>query len=419
MAAAALLSGCIAHELPVAGSLGTTPSLRVPTTPQAYRVLHRFGRSKRVIGGYHPAGLLAYHGTLYGTAHDGGKYGYGTVYSITPPGALHVVYSFGGTQNDGFNPSAGVIAVDGVLYGVTDGGGACGAGTVFSLTTSGAEKVLHSFCGADGGSPQGAAIAVNGVLYGTASTLGGSKGNVGGTVFTITTSGAYRVMHRFRTTKGDGFTPTGSLAIVKGVLYGTTLHGGTGCSDYPGCGTIYRITTTGKEKVVYSFTGLPGSDGSQPEGGVNAVNGALYGTTFLGGDGACHEGCGIAYRATINGTESVLYRFDAAAGGQNPAAGVVDVRGTLYGTTAVGGGGSCGNNEGCGTVYRLTTSGTETVLHAFAGPSDGADPEANLVVNKGRLYGLTTSGGIVASRCTTSLSAPDEGCGTVFSTAPE
>src|SRR5580698_330566 len=160
MAAAALLSGCIAHELPVAGSSGTTPSLRVPTTPQAYRVLHRFGRSKRVIGGYHPAGLLAYHGTLYGTAHDGGKYGYGTVYSITPPGALHVVYSFGGTQNDGFNPSAGVIAVDGVLYGVTDGGGACGAGTVF----------------------------------------------------TITTSGAYRVMHRFGTTKGDGFTPTGSLA---------------------------------------------------------------------------------------------------------------------------------------------------------------------------------------------------------------
>lgn len=415
-ASAALIAGCANRESP--GSINPAVSLTAARAASpAYRVLHRFGRAPRLLDGYHPIGLLAMDGTLYGTTQNGGAYGGGTAFALKARGSLRIAHSFGATKKDGSKPSASLTAVNGVLYGVTEDGGSCDAGTVFSLTTIGTEKVLHSFCGADGGSPQGSLVAVNGSLYGTASTLGGTPRNIGGTVFTITTSGGYHVLHRFHATRDDGFSPNGSLAVVKGVLYGTTAYGGTACSDFPGCGTIYSITTHGSEKVIYSFRGLSDDDGLQPEGGVTAVDGALYGTTFFGGANDCHEGCGVVYRATTRGSETILYRFDAAANGQNPAAGVIGLNGTLYGTTTAGGGGSCGTDRGCGTVYGVTPSGKESVLHAFGGTPDGADSESNLVKMHGKLFGATISGGL-GKKCRASLNAPDPGCGTIFTVTP-
>jgi uncharacterized repeat protein (TIGR03803 family) len=149
------------------------------------RALHSFNGAD----GKEPHGsLLDVKGTFYGTTPSGGKYGDGTVFSITTGGKENVLYSFGASANDGEAPYAGLTDVNGTLYGTTSGGGgtSCGGtvgcGTVFSVTTSGTEKVLHRFNGTDGASPLAGLIDVSGTLYGT--TLeGGSNG--GGTVFAL------------------------------------------------------------------------------------------------------------------------------------------------------------------------------------------------------------------------------------------
>jgi uncharacterized repeat protein (TIGR03803 family) len=141
----------------------------------------------------------------------------------------------------------------------------------------------------------------------------------------------------------DGWEPNG-LVNVKGTLYGTTDAGGTGCSSYFGCGTVYRITTTGEKKVLYNFRG--GSDGYCPNGYLIHVKGKLYGTTTCGG-GCSGEPCGTLYSLTTTGTEHVLYRFTDQADGVNPNAPLVNVNGTLYGTTYSGG-------YKVGVIYALT-----------------------------------------------------------------
>ncbi|MBV9263882.1 MAG: hypothetical protein JO324_06125 [Candidatus Eremiobacteraeota bacterium] len=159
---------------------------------------------------------------------------------------------------------------------------------------------------------------------------------------------------------------------------------------------------------MYRFTG--GSDGAYPVSGLVDVNGTLYGTTFEGGGSGCysHLGCGTVYSISPSGAEKVLYRFSGGSDGSNPAAALIDVDGVLYGTTARGGGSGCGG-FGCGTVYSIGTAGTETVLHSFGGEPDGADPVAALVDVKGALYGTTASGG---------RGCGSSGCGTVFALTP-
>jgi uncharacterized repeat protein (TIGR03803 family) len=223
------------------------------------------------------------NGTLYGTS-GGGANGKGTVFSITPSGKEQVLYSFrGGT--DGAGPAAGVTDVKGTLYGTTEGGGAYStyyvgpAGTVFSVTPSGKEKVLHSFgLGKDGIQPQAGLVEVKGTLYGTTGVGGsGACGRVGcGTVFSITPSGRETVLHSFN--GSDGQDPSATLLNVNGTLYGTTYIGGA-----YGCGTVFSITLSGYETVVYSFGGSSQDGCYLPRSGVIDVNGTLYGTTFIGG----------------------------------------------------------------------------------------------------------------------------------------
>ena len=183
-------------------------------------------------------------------------------------GAERVLYSFGSTSSDGTYPSASLINVAGTLYGTTDYGGATSDvdGTVFSITPSGAEKVLHSFGkGTDGISPTAGLIDVNGTLYGTTfvggRTIGGSYY---GTVFSITTSGSEKVLHSFGK-RHDGAEPAGGLLNVKGVLYGTTEYGGAdGHANSDTGGTVFGVTAAGKEKALHSF-------GKGPDGAVPAA----------------------------------------------------------------------------------------------------------------------------------------------------
>jgi uncharacterized repeat protein (TIGR03803 family) len=166
------------------------------------------------------------------------------------------------------------------------------------------------------------------------------------------------------------------------------------------------------ETVLYAFQG--GSDGAEPFSGLVADKAAnLYGTTEYGGGTGCYsDGCGTVFRIAPDGTETVLHAFQGGSDGEYPLAGVIlDKAGNLYGTTSEGGGTGCEYSLGCGTVFRVAPNGTETVLYAFQGGNDGDDPQAGLLAdNAGNLYGTTYEGGI--TDCT-------YGCGTVFKVAPD
>lgn len=420
--AAALFASCSA--LPLSLSKGQDGTDLRRTTTSGYEVLYRFSRSTD--GGRPGGSLLAVNGVLYGTTRWGGGgtcniyggTGCGTIYRLDPKsGKKKRLYSFAGGSADGAYPNGSLIDVNGTLYGTTAyGGGGCGyndgCGTVFSITTNGTETMLHSFDNkSDGKYPNAGLLDVNGTLYGT--TAGG--GSCCGTVYSISTSGSEKVVYNFRGhTNDDGGDPQAGLTDVKGVFYGTTAYGGS--SDD---GTVYSVTTTGTEKVLHSFSGSP--DGATPSSGLVDVSGMLYGTTPSGGNSLCYEvsyTCGIVFSITTSGKEKVFYTFSPAndyGGGAAPSAGLVNVNGVLYGTAPVGGNGYGCYDIGCGVVYSLTTTAQETVLHVFNGGADGARPDSTMIDVDGTLYGTTPYGG--GSNCPKTGSR-HAGCGTVFALTP-
>ncbi len=377
------------------GCSGTTQSNITPTNPS----LLRFSRPKPLLteavlysfcstapscqDGLDPeAGLTNVNGTLYGTTLYGGDRGhgslpFGTVFSITTGGTYRQLYSFAGPLKDGPDgeyPQAGLTYLKGTLYGTTTVGGTSGDGTIFSITKSGAYSQLHSFTGSDGANPDASLINVDGTLYGT-TQRGGANGH--GTVFAITESGAYNLLFSFASGGKDGC-PNAGLTNVSGVLYGTT----SGCNRRNYYGTVFKITTSGAETLLYHFAG--GSDGAEPLADLTRVGGVLYGTTSSAG-AYSH---GTVFKITTAGTETVLYSFKGGTDGAQPRASLTNVRGTLYGTTFFG-----GAAIGAGTVFKITTSGTETVLYRFAGKPDGLGPAASLANVGGTLYSTTGGGG--------------------------
>jgi uncharacterized repeat protein (TIGR03803 family) len=322
-----------------------------------------------------------------------------------------VLYSFCGQQNcaDGSVPYAGVINVDGTLYGTTaDGGtGSCrgGCGTVFSLDPgTGAETELYSFAGgADGEFPRAGLIHVKGTLYGTTQEGGNSNSACSsdgcGTVFAFDLkTDKETVVYSFcsQASCADGQTPEAGLIEVKGVLYGTTVLGGvSGMAEHGGqsectgsnCGTVFSLDpSTGVETVLYSFAG--GSDGAYPAAALVNVKDTLYGTTYAGGGDGTNSGTVFSIDPGT-GAETVLHSFGSNSDGYYPLAGLIDVKGMLYGTTEEGGSNDCG----CGTVFSVTTAGVENVVYAFQGGSDGEYPQADLLKVSGTLYGPTNGGG--------------------------
>jgi uncharacterized repeat protein (TIGR03803 family) len=322
--------------------------------------------------------------------------------SAAPATTETVLYNFGVTRDDGVVPISGLTNFKGTLYGTTLQGGVStrcnnkaepGCGTVYSITTGGTYKVLHSFQGgADGAGPSaGNLINVNGTLYGT-TLIGGTRqcdGEGCGTVFAISSRGKERVVYSFKG-NGDGSQPV-ALIDVNGTLYGTTALGGTGICTYGrSCGTVFSVGPDGKETVLYSFAG--GKDGYGPEGGLVNVNGKLYGTTMFGGTGSCTydngSGCGTVFSITPDGKEKVLYSFRGGHDGASPEAGLIDVHDTLYGTTFNGGGRWDG-----GTVFSLAPGGRERVLYRFGNGKHGGAPLAGLLDVDGTLYGTGAYGG--------------------------
>jgi uncharacterized repeat protein (TIGR03803 family) len=408
---AAMLAGCGGGTSTPLSPLAAGATAERTDMRPAYSLLHSFGSSGDGTNPY--ASLLNVKGTLYGTTEYGGANRDGTIFSITTSGTEKVLYSFQGGA-DGSYPEAGLLNVKGTLYGTTDEGGAdCsfngGCGTVFSITPSGAEKVLYRFKNdPDGAYPVAGLVNVKGTLYGTTTEGGVDKCDRGlvacGTVFRITTEGKEKVLHSFGSS-ADGANPWAGLINVNGMLYGTTAGGGANyCgSGIGGCGTVFSITPSGTETVRYSFKGAA-VDGDQPTADLVNVNGILYGTTQFGAARTTRSvpGYGTVFSVTTSGTEKVLYSFNGGDGA-DPVAGLVNFKGTLYGTTEYGGAN--------GTVFSITPSGTVRVLYSFQGNPDGAYPVAGLVNVHGKLYGTTWRGG--AYSC-----GSFGNCGTVFSLSP-
>jgi len=303
-------------------------------------------------------------------------------------------FNSSGNLSDGGWPKAGVTRdASGNLYGTTFYGGTgagCdifydGCGTVFKIDTSGTETVLHSFGGArDGWNPTARVILdAAGDLYGT-TAYGGAYGH--GTVFEIDAAGNEAIVHSFAGGT-DGARPNAGLVqVTAGNLYGsfigTTQYGGRGC-DGQGCGTVFGIGPDGRETVLYRFAG--GADGASPLGGVAVdSSGNIYGTTWLNGV----YGFGTVFRLDSGGNETVLHSFAGGSDGANPMdAPVLDSAGILYGTTSSGG-------AYFGTVYAVDTAGNESVLYSFTGGPDGAYPYAHLLMDaSGNLFGTASQGG--------------------------
>jgi len=193
------------------------------------------------------------------------------------------------------------------------------------------ETVLHSFSGGatDGSTPKSGLLKVGNLLYGT-SLSGGRYGK--GTVFSIATTGAFTTLYSFKGGKGDGATPAAPLTNVRGTLYGTTADGGNvGSSACVNCGTVFSISTSGQEKVRYFF-GSKKDDGSSPSSKLVSLGGKLYGTTSSGGIGGV-TGSGTIFSVTTGGKETVLYRFTSDSDGNCTFnCYLMNLKGTRYGT---------------------------------------------------------------------------------------
>ncbi len=333
--------------------------------------LHNFESTD---GSFPVGGLVqATDSNFYGTTYAGGASsncsgGCGTVFKITPTGTFTTLHSFEGT--DGANPEGALLeATNGQFYGTTWAGGtndSCqvagvGCGTVFKITPAGTLTMLHSFDGSDGSYPTGALVqATNGNLYGTAD-LGGQSGAAAcatygcGTVFMITPTGAFTLLHSFDS--ADGFEPNWLVQATNGDFYGTATGGGASTNCDGGCGTAFEITPAGTLTVLHSFDG---SDGSFLSAGlVQATDGNFYGTAGSGGASSnCTGGCGTVFELTPTGTLTTLHSFDGTDG--SLIAGLIQgTHGAFYGLTSTGGSDdSCdyyAGFAGCGTVFSLGT----------------------------------------------------------------
>lgn len=347
-------------------------------------------------------------GNYYGTSYSGGANGYGTVFKITSSGALTTLYSFcsQATCADGSNPAGGLVqGSHGNFYGTTLMGGAYNYGSVFEVTPAGAVTTLYSFCGltncADGAYPEAGLVqGSDGNFYGT--TQGGgtvgtdacAENNGCGTVFQMTPSGFLTTLYTFctQTNCPDGADPYGGLLQGSdGNYYGTTS------GDGPSDGTVFKITSSGSLTTLYSFCSVAScADGEEPFGGLfQGSDGNFYGTTSGGGTGG--TGDGTVFKITPSGTLTTLYNFCTLVNctdGSGPYAGLIEGSdGNYYGTTYLGG--SVEFNSG--SAFQISPGGTLTTLYnfcGFSGCSDGSYPEAvPLQGSDGNFYSTTSGGG--------------------------
>jgi uncharacterized repeat protein (TIGR03803 family) len=428
------------HFLPAALTAGFGFIMADRVAAQTFTTLHSFsaltaGAYTNSDGAGPMAGLILSGNALYGTAARGGTQDFGTVFALNTDGSgfatLHAFTNNGG----GGYPLAGVILSDNTLYGSMNEGGLYDKGggvfavnidgtgfTNLQLFTNGSFNIQGFFTNSGGAAPLELVLS-GATLYGT--TITGGKAGYG-TVFSVATGGTgFTNLHVFAagalnashiTTNSDGFFPQAGLILSGGTLYGTTELGGS-----PGYGTVFAVNTNGTGfRIVYSFTN--GSDGAWPYDELLLSGNTLYGTASAGGN----SGSGTVFAVQTNGSGfTTLHRFTATLGapetdggtnsdGADPNAGLILSGNTLYGTAYYGG------PSGNGTVFAVHTDGTGfTNVYSFsalppypggsAPPStngDGAHPNAGLILSGNTLYGTAYEGGVSGEGTVFSLSLP-------------
>jgi uncharacterized repeat protein (TIGR03803 family) len=345
-------------------------------------------------------------GNFYGTTLLGGTgsgtnicTSCGTVFKVTPAGELTTLHNFCSETNcsDGARPTLGLtLGSNGNFYGTTSEGGSFSAGTMFEVTPAGVFTTVHQFCSqancADPGAATNLVLAPNGNFYGA-----------GVNVFEITPAGKYKALYAFcsQPNCADGEGPGGALALgPNGTIYGTTSAGGAG-----GQGTIFALSSSGKEQTLHSFAAAPDAVGNVANGVILGTDGNLYGSLYAGGTRAF----GSIFKVTTSGHYTTLVNFGACAGcddSDEPEGALVQgTDGNFYGTTYMGGPSSLGN------IFQVTPSGAFTELYTFCdGPGcpDGKNPVSGLVQGTdGNFYGATTAG--------SNQKACIGGCGTLYS----
>ncbi len=393
------------------GAAGKGTAFRM-TAGGVLTTLVEFTGNRATNKGSHPQADLVQgsDGSLYGTSVNGGPSGYGTVFRMTTDGVVTMLVNFtdNGAINIGRIPSKSLVqGSDGNFYGTTGLGGSgnygLGFGTVFKMTPGGAVTTLVRFNGNGatnkGSYPSGLVEGKDGSFYGT--TAEGGKGYNGfglGTVFKITPDGVLTTLVEFTGKGGDnkGSSPEGGLVLGKdGNFYGTTRYGGG-----PDSGTVFKMTPAGVLTTLAEFTG---KNGSSPQAGlVQGKDGKFYGTTYEGGA----AGKGTVFRMTPSGALTTLVEFTgngASNKGRYPLAGLVQGRdGNFYGTTSDGDGNFyettyAGGESDAGTVFKMTPRGVLTTLVKFTDSltrNKGRHPQAGLVQGRdGSFYGTTSGGG--------------------------
>ncbi|HEY5046569.1 MAG TPA: choice-of-anchor tandem repeat GloVer-containing protein [Rhizomicrobium sp.] len=435
------MTGCRRVFVAAAVALGFVGFHEGARASGAETVLYSFCTQPNCADGADPAvpPIMDQSGNLIGTTFYGANTacnsgaGCGTVYKLVPNGGATVLYTFCSARKcrDGAQPGILIADSAGNLYGTAAGGGnelgenncpdLVGCGVIFKLSPDGAETVLYTFCSQpncpDGAEPGALISDGTGDFYGLTS-LGGANMNcsVGcGTIFKLAANGTETVLYSFCSQSNctDGNYPVAMLLDPSGNFYGETAFGGDhGCN----CGVVFKFLTDGTETVLHTFTG--GSDGGLPSGGLLEDSaGYLYGAAQEGGDKTnCYSGCGVIFKLSPDGTETVIYTFTGGSNGAYPTGGLIaDSAGNLYGTASGGGKLDCRKvvprKSGCGVIFEISPSGAETVLYKFKGVTkDGSYPAGGLFADSvGNLYGTTFTGG-----SNTGCFYHGRGCGTIY-----
>jgi uncharacterized repeat protein (TIGR03803 family) len=336
------------------GKQGTV--FKFATTAKKPTTIHVFCAGDVCSDGAKPyGGLTLANGMFYGTTYyGGGASNDGSVFQITSTGKLTPIYDFDGT--DGSEPLAAPFrAKDGNLYGTTVIGGSSNLGTLYEMSTAGTNEVSLSFTGANGELPYARLVqGTNQNIYGTTSLA--KSGN--GTVFAILPKTGFATLYTFKGAAKGGFPYAGLVQARNGNFYGTTESGGAHIQG----GTVFSMTPAGKVTTIYNFCSKPNcTDGRNPmDSLIQASDGNLYGTTYNGGANSSpnclsNSGCGTIFKITTSGVLTTLYNFCGlpnCVDGNQPEAGLVQAtNGTFYGTTYSGG------TMGVGTVFSLSVEG--------------------------------------------------------------
>jgi kumamolisin len=375
-------------------------SIVIAANTVSYAILHNFEDGTVFDdGGNMPGGLIeGTDGNFYGVTQGGGSQFEGTVFKITPQGVETILHNFndGSIANDGEQPTGPLVrGSDGNFYGTTQIGGASSRGTLFKITPQGVETIVYAFgsVSTDGSSPYGSlTIGTDGNFYGT-TTFGGSASE--GIAFKITPQGVETILHNFGdgSVANDGTQPHGGLIQASdGNFYGMTASGGSASE-----GTIFKMTPAGTVTILHSFEdGSITDDGFNPQGGLlQAPDGNLYGVTKLGGISGSGTTFGTFFKITLSGTMTMVYRFGDGATPDDALQPwdslILGSDGNFYGTSYYGG------TIGYGSIFEITPQGSDSILHSFntgTPAHDGLFPEASLVLGTdGNMYGGTTSGG--------------------------